>query len=204
LAGLGAVILLQVCMVVLARPVIEPGAYWPAKWVMMAHSWFSLAVAYAVDRTCPAHTRPSGIWLRVLAAILGVTCAAYLVGDCYLDAKGASRGRSSHRALALQRSTDLARLHADVVAASKRLGAAQIVLPPAGNRAFSRIFPGLEFWDLDYFLAADSSSLASTRPDVKMTADLARALSAVPDFAAIYSLDGNRTPNRPPADGPPR
>jgi len=201
LAGLGAVILLQVYMVVLARPAIEPGAYWPAKWVMMAHSWFSLALAYAIDRTCPAQVGSSGKWLRFLASLLGITCAMYLIGNCYLDAKGASRGRSSYCALARRRSTDLARLHADVVAASNRLGVSPIVLPPAGNRRFFRIFPGLEFWDLDHFLVADKSNLASSRADVKMTANLARALSAVPDFAAIYSLDGEQTSDRTPTAG---
>jgi hypothetical protein len=92
-------------------------------------------------------------------------------------------------------------LHADVVAASNRLGVSPIVLPPAGNRRFFRIFPGLEFWDLDHFLVADKSNLASSRADVKMTANLARALSAVPDFAAIYALDGEQTSDRSPTAG---
>jgi hypothetical protein len=172
----------SVAMTVLARPSIEPGFFWPPKWVGISHVLLVLYLAFCFDRFTPR------IRIEVTALALGmIVWLSFTASHCAV-AIHAPQGRLHAVARATARRAEFQRLLGALGELAARLKRSTINLPPAPREQLFAEFPGLEDYPLDELLAAAPRHTPAVliRPG-PLEPDVARALAAVPPFAHIYN-----------------
>jgi len=181
------VIMLLVAMIVIARPTLEAGFFWPPKWTGMVHCWFALALAFAFDRAKPREFEQAVAATKYVFALLCAGAWASLTSSHLMLAMHSPVGRLHNVELAQARRAEFDRLQSDLKELGARLAQPSITLPAVASTRLYDVFPRLEGYPLPYLLAAiPSAKITVAEKPAGISDRLHQALQAIPDLNRVY------------------
>jgi hypothetical protein len=187
LLALGAVLLVQIAMVAVARRPLLTGFYWAAKWTAMAHCTFVLMVAFAADRCVRLAPRGGEPVVKWAAAVFLVGLCAAVATPRLLEAMGAPVSRANNVEGALSRRVDFDRLSASIARLATALDQQPVILPPCSTDRFNRVFPRMEGYSLTQVACALPAGRLRIAPQpFPLPPPTRAAIAGVPDLRRLY------------------
>lgn len=197
LGAIAATLLAAVGMVALARDTSEPGFFWPPKWTSIAHCWFSLAVAFCVDRLAFGIGREPTKPLQLLLATAVLWGGTLHLGAQLRLRMGGLEGRPANERLARARQADFERLVADLASLAAKAGVKPLELPGLQTEALHLAYPLLEGYALaDLCAAIPKHRLDVVVGDHPLSPKLRQALEGSPSLAWLAATPLAADPSR--------